>query len=271
MVMHLNNILVALDFPGASNLLRIATDLAHKTGAELKALYVEDVAWFEASQFGFIQQISGFKGEVVPFTEEHVSKQSRALSARFKKMFANYSESLEIRFTYQSTRGSLRDELLKVASTVDLVIIRRRGGIVERGSKLGNAARNLVLNSTAPVLLWNDSTEWPKVVIGICPSVEESKDVARWTLNLGGSIKRNVRLFWTDTIDISQEWAQAVFPNKEVKEVQDLIVNISEPHPFMSPADLKYYKNCLFVMQRKEIKESAYEFFNTIPNSVLLL
>jgi nucleotide-binding universal stress UspA family protein len=269
--MHLNNILVALDFPGASNLLRVASDLAHKTGAELKALYVEDVAWFEASQFSFTQQISGFKGELVPFTEEHVSKQSQALSARFKKIFSNYSESLQIKFTYQSTRGSLQAELLKVASTVDLAIIRRRGGIVERGSKLGNAARNLVLESTTPVLLWNDSTEWPKVVIGICTSVEDSKKVAQWTLNLGGAIKRNVRLFWTDTIDITEEWAQAVVPNKEVKAVQDLIVNISEPHPFISPADLKYYRNCLFVMQRKEIGEISDKFFNTIPNSVLLL
>lgn len=262
----LSSILVALDSSGSVAGLKAAAELAYKTGAELKALYVEDAEWFEASRFSFIHQISGYTGEVVPFDEKQIADQSRALATRLKNIFINFGELMKIRYSYQSVRGIINSELLKAASDVDLLVIRRNVRTVEHRNKLSSTACNLAEQCSIPVLIWNNGPAWPNEFIGICMTSDPSSEVISWTTNLGDILKRKTRLYWNEKFEGNEEWINALDST-----LVATVKKISEAQPALTPEILRYYRNALFVIRRKDWGNELVGFLQKFPNSVLLL
>lgn len=263
--MNLNIILVVLNYPRPKGLLKIATDLAHKTGAELKALYVEDRSWFEASSFSFSKQITGFRGEIMPLTEEQLTQQSRALSSRFEQIFASYSKSLHIRYSYHTLRGQADEEYSKLISDADLVIMSGNLRTVEYKDEQAE-------DHKTPALIWSNGADWPKEIIGLCLSPEQSYDVTRWTVALGKLTQRKTRLFWSEEFQPSEEWMVALNKGYSAAPiVRKEITDICEIHSPLGIDFLRHYRSALFVVRRKDLRSEFESMMQELANPILLL
>lgn len=270
--MELKSILVVLDHPQATPLLQASVELAHKSGAEIKVMYLENIEWYEISSLSVSTQVSGFRGEVLPLTEQDIKEQSQALAARFKKMVTAFSQSHKIKYNYHSVRGSSDDELLKgAAADADLVMVRRSGSFTATGYHLDKTSRNLAVRSAAPALIWNDGSQWPNTIIGLCTDPDESREIIRWATGLGKIMNKSIRLFWPTAIAVSEDWMSTVIPGTDKDSAVSLLRSISEIHPVDSPADLQHFQNALLILRRDDLGRQPVLFLNDIQNSVLLI
>lgn len=261
--MKLNSILVLLYNPRPKGLFKIATELAHKTGAELKAVYLEDISWFEASSLSFSKQITGFRGEIMQFTEEQLTKQSQALAARFKKIFTTYSQSLRIRHSYHVIRGYNSDELASIIDETDLLVIPGNLRTAEYWNKLTEQI-------SVPTLIWSNGTSWPKEVIGLCRFPEQSVELVQWTIQLAETINRRIRLFWDQNSNPSGERFDEVYTAQAVDPaLSNAVREASEVYPSLSVDFLQHFRNAMLVVRRNEF-ETEY-LLRDLPNSILLL
>lgn len=267
--MKLKKILVALDSSnGTVHAMKVGAELANKAEAELQALYIEDIEWFEASQHSFTQQISSYTGEITPFSEENLTVQLRALKRLLETTVTDMGKRMNIRYSYQSVRGVVNKELLEAASHVDLVIIGRSGYSLAYRQKLGSTARELADRSPVPVLVWNSNGRWPQSFIGLCTTPGRSGPVIDWAIKLAEIVRRRAHLFWPSDTTLNDDELKQVIPSsialQTVKAASHFISDLT-------PEGLRYYRNELLIISRDNLTQSPGEYLEAFANSVLLL
>jgi hypothetical protein len=243
-MMHLSSIMLAIDsVAGSRPVMQSAAELAYKAGAELTAVFIEEDEWFKASRVSFSLQVSSYTGELLPFDEEVLSEQSKAHSKLLEQMILRTGQSMNIRCSYRSSRGSVIDELMSLAAGRELIIIGRNRVPDGRSQKIGRTARFMAEICDIPVLVWNGRSQWPLNVTGIVQGPGANQNVVSWTSGLGRLLKRKTEL-----------------------------VRADEPKPGYTPQKLAEDRNRLIVIERTRdengISGAALEQF---PNSVLLL
>lgn len=273
--MNIASILIALDSSsGAGSVLKAAAELALKVDAELQAIYIEDVEWFQASRHIFTQQISSYTGEVIPFSEQNITEQSRALNKLLQTMFSDMGRLMNLRYSYRSVKGVVTSELMEAASRVDLVFIGRSGRPFGPKNKVGSTARELVESSAVPVIVWNAWNRWPNYFIGICTTPEQSGKVIDWTINMARLLDRKARLFWpAEAVSTLESW------EKNWKEEGDdaftipieTVRAVSEVHREITPRVLHHYRNELLIISRDNLTQNTGELLESLTNTVLLI
>lgn len=264
--MTLNKILILLNHPRPLGLLKIASELAYKSGAELKAMYLEDKEWIEASSFSFSQQISGFRGEILPLTENQIAEQSRALAARFKKIFTSYSQSLNIKYSYQTIQAHTDFELEEALTGIDLVLIAGKNQSTELWIKT-------TTRHTIPLLIWNNDTAGLKEIIGLCVKPKQSFDIISWTIQIGDLLNRKSRFFWKQQFDLNDDWMKKLNEDKPIAApiIRQRIKDMSQIQAILTVDILKHFRNTLFVARRKDLTINVETLHHQTPVSVLLL
>lgn len=264
--MNAKKVLVALDSStGAVPLVKIAAELANKMDAELQVLYLEDVEW---TQYSFSEQISSYTGELIPFSEQHIAIQSKAIRRLIQTTFTNIGRVMNIRYSYQSVRGSVKDEFLEAASKVDVVIVNRSGHPIRQQYRIGHTALELAKKSPVPVLIWNSGEHWPKIFIGICSIPNKSQKVIEWTTYLAEKFGVPAKLFWPAEINLALEEFRQSLP---ASISFDRIKSISESHQHLTTEDMRYLKRSLLVISRQDIEQNQQEYLESILSSVLLV
>jgi len=271
--MKLSSVLITLhSSSGSKSVLRAGAELAYRAQAELRAVFVEDIEWFEASKHSFTQQISSYTGNIIPFSEENITEQSRALGTALQQMFTSISEMMHIKYTYRSVRGQVSRELLESAEEADLVIIGRSGQLGYRKKTPGKTCLELVDKCTLPVLVWNQGIGWPRLFIGLGSTAQKSIPVIKWTFKLGEIMGRDYYLFFPSEDAVAEGWKGQPIEMEDDRPITlDRINMVSEIHPLMGPDILQYYKNELIIVQRNNLIESPGEFLQKVQNPVLLL
>ena len=243
--LKLDSILIAIDsITGSMPVVQAASELAMRSGAELKALFIEDDEWYKASRVSFSYQISSITGELMPFDEAVMMKQSRAHSSLLERMLVNHSRQLNIRCSYQTVRGSVIRELMEAASGHDLVVIGRNRKPDGSLSRIGGKARFLAENCTLPVLVWNGGPQWPDIITGVIEPGSDEENVNGWTRLIGNYLNRVTETVHADLTELS---------------------HISETGRLRD-------KNRLPVIERHRDKDATpHPHLEVIPNSVLLV
>lgn len=264
--MKVKKILVALDSStGAVHLVKIAAELAQKMDAELQVLYLEDVEW---TQYSFSEQVSSYTGELMPFSKQHISIQSKAFRRLIQTTFTNIGRFMKVRYSFNSVRGSVKGEFLEAASKVDLVIVNRSGHPIRQQYKLGHSALDLAEKSPVPVLIWNSGEYWPRTFIGICSTPNKSLKVIEWTTYLAERFGFPARLFWRTEIDLTlEELKQSLSPDISFERVRDM----SESHQELTPEDMRFLKRSLLVISRQEVQGNQQKYLESVLSSVLLV
>jgi hypothetical protein len=248
-------------------LLKIASELAHRFGAELKALYIEDKDWIQASSLSFSQQITSFRGEILQLTEHQITEQSRALAARFEKTVATYSQSLNIKYSYQTVRMQADPDYEQAIAGVDLVLMAGQSPSTE-----------FFITATdkhaTPLLVWNNGSGGLREIIGLCINPEESLDIIRWTIQLGNVMNRKSRLFWKQQFDLTDEWIKRLNEDETITApiIRQKIKDMSQIQAILTQDILQHFRNALFVAHRKDRTINNMEtLYHQTPVSVLLL
>ncbi len=280
--LNLTSILVAIDSTSAARpLVKSAIHLAFRTKANLRAIYIEESEWFEASRFSFTQQVSSYTGELLPFTEKDLSDESKAVGALHKRLLSGYSKQLQVRWNYEIKRGPVDRELLKAASISDLVHIGRVRISGRRTARIGRNARYLAGQCNVPLCIWNEPTpEWPTQLIGLCTTPKESVQVVNWTLGLAATLGRTPRLFWSEELMEKSErdrFAEEV--HKWFPEIEDQVFVNSEMYGSIDTDLLSHYPGPLLIARRKMLGAGVDEaemkrkkpLFERLANSLILL
>ncbi|PWN06503.1 universal stress protein [Rhodohalobacter mucosus] len=243
--MTLTSILIAIDsVPGSRPVVQAASELALRTGASLKALFIEDDNWYKASRVSFAYQVSSITGELMPFDEAEMLKQGRAHSSLLERMIVNHSRELNIRCHYRTARGPVIRELMEAARDQDLIVIGRNRDPDGSRRKLGGTARFLAENCTVPVLVWNGGATWPGIITGMIEPGTEGENVKRWMQFLGNCLNR-------ETVTLHQNLTE-LSKTEKTKRLRD--------------------KNHLLVAERHRDEDGTpHPDLEQLPNSVLLV
>ena len=242
--MHLSSILIAIDsVAGSRPVIQAASELAHRAGAELTAVFIEEDDWFKASRFSFSLQVSGYTGELLPFDEALISEQTKAHSALLRQMILKTGQGMDIKCSYLSSRGSVIHELMSSAAGRDLIFIGRNRMPDGSRVKVGRTARFMAENCDVPVMVWNGRPQWPMIITGIVQGPGTNQKVVNWTTGLGRLLKRKTELVRSD-----------------------------ESKPGYTPQKLAVDRNRMIIIERtRDDKGISGAGLDMYPNSVLLL
>ncbi len=148
----LRRILVALDAsPSSLDALAAAVGLAASLGADLEALFVEDVNLLRAAGYSFAQQLPLPSGAPRPFSRGAVEEELRALASRAKEALASSAGRQRVAWTFRVARGQVSPEVLHAAGHADLLVLGRTSRRLGAGA--GGTARAAATGAATSVLV----------------------------------------------------------------------------------------------------------------------
>jgi nucleotide-binding universal stress UspA family protein len=154
----LRRILVALDASRASlEALEAGAAIASRSGAELEALFVEDVDLLRAAGLPCGLQISMPSGTARPLDRRSMESELRAVAARAREAVESAARASGIASSFRVARGRVAVEVLGAARNADLLVLGRVSRRI--GSGPGATARAAARESSTPVLVMGREAE----------------------------------------------------------------------------------------------------------------
>jgi nucleotide-binding universal stress UspA family protein len=152
----IQRILVALDAsPQSLAALEVAVELAAKHGAELIAVFVEDINLVRSSQFPFAQEIGYFSAISRQLDSQQIARELRAHGKWIERATATIANRPNLRWSFRTVRGAISRELLSAALESDLIILGKTGWSGHR--QLGSTARSIVVQAPLPAFFLQKS------------------------------------------------------------------------------------------------------------------
>lgn len=181
-------ILVALDTSRHSRAaLETAAELAELSRAEIRGLFVQDAYWYKLGKLSFISEVSELTGTVRPIQHKNIEEQIRVLEYRVKRMMQEIIGKSEIPHTWETTRGTIEDEILAAAEEADLITIGRAGH--SKKKKLGRTAQTIIERADKPVLLLKEGLTLGHPVVVVYDGSSESQHGLEIALSLARKIE----------------------------------------------------------------------------------
>lgn len=132
--------------------LEAAARMATRLGAELHALFVEDVNLLRSAGLPFAREIGLTSATLRPMSTAVVEERLRAQAERSRARLERITRGLNIRASFRVSRGNVEDEALGSTRPEDMLIIcraahRRRGGsrLPDREGRIVSAAHCTVM------------------------------------------------------------------------------------------------------------------------------
>lgn len=148
---EIKRIVVALDAsPQSLAALEVAVELAAKYGAELVAVFVEDINLVRSSEFPFAQEIGRFSAISRQMDSQQIERELHAHARRIERTTASIAQRTNPRWSFRTTRGVIPGEILSAALESDLIILGKTGWSGHR--QLGSTARSIVVKAPLPAL-----------------------------------------------------------------------------------------------------------------------
>ncbi len=156
----MKSILIAIDESKASlAALDLACELAKASKAEIKGLYIENIArlleWEPAELIGSALGVTTAAPHVRD-TEEQLQTENEFEKERtnLKELFETTCKKNNVTGTFKSIRGVIEESLIHASKTVDLVVIGKRGEGYKKDSKEpGEVAEELLRQVTRPIFV----------------------------------------------------------------------------------------------------------------------
>jgi nucleotide-binding universal stress UspA family protein len=147
-------IVVGLDAsPHSLAALEAAADLAARLEAELVGMFVEDINLLRLAELPFAREVGTFSGTRRRLDLSQVERQLRAQAERARRALAMHADRVQVRWSFQVTRGGVAPELLTGASDADLVVLGRTSQPLRTTRRLGSTARGVASEATCPALV----------------------------------------------------------------------------------------------------------------------
>jgi nucleotide-binding universal stress UspA family protein len=192
---RIQRILVAVDAsPPSFAALEAAAELASKLGAELVALYVEDITLLRLAESPFALEIGLTSGSIRQLNAQQMRRQLRAQANRVRRRVSRLEEDFRISCSFRVARGVIDAELIAAASEVDLVILGRMGWSGSR--RLGSTAQAMASQQIRPTLIHTPKVKLkPSILV-----VYDGSETAQRALTIAASLVQGQRGFLTVAI-----------------------------------------------------------------------
>jgi nucleotide-binding universal stress UspA family protein len=150
----IRRIVVGLDAsPHSLAALEAAADLAARLEAELVGTFVEDINLLRLAELPFALEVGTFSGTRRRLDLCQVERQLQVQAERARRALAMHADRVQVRWSFQVTRGGVAPELLSAASDADLVIVGRTSQPLSTTRRLGSTARGVASGATCPALV----------------------------------------------------------------------------------------------------------------------
>jgi K+-sensing histidine kinase KdpD len=177
-----DRILVALDPSLHSRAaLEAAAEMAARFGAELQALFVEDVNVRRLSELPFVQEIGLYSGVCRRVESRELSRQLRVQASRVRRQFQVVTRHIETRCWFEEVRGRVASTVLAAASDVDVIILGKGAwSVVDTGRLTPDVREVLSRAPTSTLVLHAGSAVRPpvRVVYGVAELADKALFIA---------------------------------------------------------------------------------------------
>lgn len=142
---------------GASTASRVAlesaVEVAARLGADLEALFVEDVTLLHLAELPFVRELSMHGAAGRPVQRAAIERELRALGAAAERRLVAAAARRRIRLSFKTARGYLPAEIGAAAATADLLILESISRPLARETRLEMPVRQLVAEVARAVML----------------------------------------------------------------------------------------------------------------------
>jgi hypothetical protein len=147
-------VLVAFGASTASGgALEAAVEFAARLGAELEALFVEDVDLLRLAELPFVRQVSLHAGAGRPLSRVELESELRALARQAERRLTEAATRRHMRFSFRTARGQIAAEVSAAAEAADLLILESLSRPFGREARIELPVRALVARVGRSVLL----------------------------------------------------------------------------------------------------------------------
>lgn len=151
---NMQRIIVLVSDAGDSHAaLEAAARLAARRGAELQALFVEDVNLLRSAGLPFAREIGLTSASLRPMSTEAVEQQLRAQAERSRQLLERIGRRLNIPASFRVSRGNVEEEALGSARPNDLLVVCRADRSRRGGSRLSDREGRIAATARCTVML----------------------------------------------------------------------------------------------------------------------
>lgn len=182
---NIRRILLAVDSSSESTgALETAVDLAGSLGADLQALFVEDIDLIHLAALPFAKELGCYSCCIRPVSVAELERQLRGQAEQMRRALAAAAARVGLQWNFRVTRGSVAAEILKAGAEADLVIVGKRGWNLSR--RLGSTVQVIISRGTGMTLVLQSGARLALPVVAI---YNESKNATK-VLKTAGTLAR---------------------------------------------------------------------------------
>lgn len=172
----IRRILLAMDPSYRSvGALEVASELAARLGAELSAIYVEDVDLIHLAELPFAAEIGSRSCCLRPVRLVDLERQMRAQAEEMRRALAAAAERSGVTWTFRVSRGPVASEILSASMDADLVILGKRGWSLSR--RLGSTVQFMISQGKGMALVLQQGAKLKVPVVAIYNNSENAGKV----------------------------------------------------------------------------------------------
>ncbi len=182
---RIRRILLAMDSSYRSmGGLETAVELAGSLGAELNAIFVEDVHFFHLAALPLASEVGSLSCCLRPMRMEDLERQMRGQANEMRKALETAAGQAQVRWSFRVTRGAVASEILLASMEADLVILGKRGWNLNR--RLGSTVQLMISQGRGMTLVLQQGERLKVPVVAIYSRSENASKV----MDIAGTLAR---------------------------------------------------------------------------------
>jgi len=152
--MGLKRILVPVDAsPNSLEALEAAAEMGARHGAELIGLFVEESNLLLYTEHGFAREVSLCSCSLRPIQRREMELQLRARAEQIRKALSTAGNKWGLPWRFHVSRGTVRSEIQRAASEVDLTVLGKAGWSQILSNRAGSTVQGLISTPGTPTLV----------------------------------------------------------------------------------------------------------------------
>lgn len=137
--------------------LNAAVEQARERKAGVLGIFVEETNLLRSAGYRFAQEVGGSSGVVRPLDSARLEARNTTMAELARRTLAQTMAAQGIEHSLLCCRGQVVQEVLRLATSEDLLILGRVGWSAGPGRRVGSTARSLLHEAPGDVLLWTDT------------------------------------------------------------------------------------------------------------------
>lgn len=208
----ITRITVAVDAsPDSLAAMEAAAELAARMEAHLEGVFVEETDLLRVGELPHARELSVFSKEPRDLEARDVERQLRILARRLEQRLRQTAEHTQVPWSFRTARGTVPQELRRLATESDLLVVGVSGRSVTRGP--GSTVRDLLTGCPSPLMVLRRTGRLGVGVHVLYDGTQEGREAVETAARFAGREGHGLTVFLVADDDGSAErMAAAIGP-----------------------------------------------------------